>query len=260
MNDLSTRIEQLDTTLFNRVFSETSVGDRRALLAVQRAVRRAHGRYAYLEIGSHLGGTIQPHLADDRCSRIYSIDPRPAQTPDDRLTRPVVHYEDNSSESMLRLLAAAGLGDVRKIVCIELDASQIDPGRIEQSPLIAFIDGEHTNRAVLSDFEFCSRIISADGVILFHDFLLTYEAILAACGKLRKTGAVHFPVRLADNVFAIFFDRDLLVSDSYLSGLWKSTGRSLFPYRVKAWLKQVLPGSAITLIRGVRGALKARAA
>lgn len=56
--DVSARIDRLDITLFDHVFSDTSASDRRALLAAQRAVARAHGEYVYLEIGSHLGGTI----------------------------------------------------------------------------------------------------------------------------------------------------------------------------------------------------------
>lgn len=165
-----------------------------------------------------------------------------------------MHYEDNSSESMLRLLSKAGLGDTQKIECIELDASQIPPGRVAESPLLAFIDGEHTYRAVISDCHFVMQSISKDGVILFHDFLLTYEAILAVSTQLRKRKVAHYPVRLADNVFGIFFDRDLLAQDPYLCAQWDRTGRSVFPFRVKAWLKRVLPKSVITLIRRLRRA------
>ena len=55
-------IDALDLRVFDRVPSQTTADDRRSLLAVQRAVARHFGEYCYLEIGSHLGGSIQTHL------------------------------------------------------------------------------------------------------------------------------------------------------------------------------------------------------
>ena len=41
-------------------------------------IRQAMGdRFAYLEIGSHLGGSLQVLIQDERCERIVSIDSRP---------------------------------------------------------------------------------------------------------------------------------------------------------------------------------------
>ena len=71
-----TMISSLDLELFNKIHSSTTAGDKRSLLAVQNAIRALKRPYTYLEIGSHLGGTIQPHLLDPRCSKIYSIDKR----------------------------------------------------------------------------------------------------------------------------------------------------------------------------------------
>jgi hypothetical protein len=256
MNELISRIEKLNISVFDAVPSQTSVGDRRSLLAVQRAIAKMHAEYIYLEIGSHLGGTIQPYLADDRCKRIYSIDPRPLQQPDDRSSGYIAYYDNNSSEKMLSMLANTGLGDVRKIESIDLDASEVEPSRIMGSPLIAFIDGEHTKKAVLSDFHFCSQIICKDGVVLFHDFFIIYPAILQICNHLSKQNCIYFPVKLEDNVFAIFFDENVLTTDSYLSSIHKRNRHFLFYFRVKTWLRQLLPGPLLTLARRVRSAFR----
>ena len=58
------RIEQLDLSLFSHVASQTTVEDQRSLLAIQAAIRRSFPAYVYLEIGSHKGGSIQPHVVD----------------------------------------------------------------------------------------------------------------------------------------------------------------------------------------------------
>jgi hypothetical protein len=47
----------LDPDLFAAIPTQTSPEDRRSFLILQRAVRRG-GPYSYLEIGSHVGGTI----------------------------------------------------------------------------------------------------------------------------------------------------------------------------------------------------------
>jgi hypothetical protein len=48
MNDWTDRVEALDLSLFNAISSQTSEGDRRSLLAVQRAIARGHNEYVYL--------------------------------------------------------------------------------------------------------------------------------------------------------------------------------------------------------------------
>lgn len=246
--DYVEQIERLDVGLFTNVSSQTSVEDRRSLLAVQRAVAKAHPQYTYLEIGSHLGGTIQTHLADSRCVKIYSIDPRPAQQPDDRSLGYIAHYENNSSERMLRLLNETGLGNVGKIECIESDASQVETTRITPAPQIAFIDGEHTKQAVASDFRFCTRIIATDGVILFHDFDIVYDAIIEICREIQERPGDRLPVKLGDGLFAIFYGRTLLDSDQVLNEYFKRSARFMLLYRMKSALKRFLPKPLIRAV------------
>lgn len=78
------RIAALDTQLFDHIESQTSEDDRKSLLAVHSSVAARTDPFSYLEIGSHLGGTLQVVIADPRCTRVVSIDPRPPWQPDDR--------------------------------------------------------------------------------------------------------------------------------------------------------------------------------
>jgi tetratricopeptide (TPR) repeat protein len=199
--DFEARLEGLDVSLFDAILSGTSEQDRLALLELQRAVREAFGAYVYLEIGSHLGGSIQPHLIDPRCSKIYSIDKRPAEQPDERgISFP---YPNNSTQKMLKLLENVSAEDMHKIVTIDADASEIDPAQIDVAPQFCFIDGEHTNRAVISDFEFCYKICAPNALIVFHDVNIVGEGVKAILRTLQEKGIKHSAVHVGGVVFAI---------------------------------------------------------
>lgn len=256
MNEWIDRIDKLDLSLFATIPSQTSDGDRRSLLAVQRATARRHKEYVYLEIGSHLGGSIQPHLVDDRCKRIYSIDARPSQQPDDRSLGCVVHYDDNSTERMLSMLGGMGYGDIARIECFDSDASEVDPSKIAGRPQIAFIDGEHTKATVISDFQFCSKVLSEEGIILFHDFGIIYPAILEICKRLDRQHRAYVPLKLESAVFAIFFDSGVLHSDPYLASLHKRNKNFWLGFRAKMWLKKWLPSPLLKSVIGMRNLLK----
>lgn len=240
MSDWIQRIDKLDLGLYETIPSQTSDECRRSLLAVQRATAIKRKNYVYLEIGSHLGGTIQPHLADDRCQRIYSIDPRPSQQPDDRKPGFIAHYENNSTERMLALLKGMGVGALSKIVCFDFDASEVDPGKIKHKPDIVFIDGEHTLSAVCSDFKFSNQIVGENGTILFHDFSIVHGAIREICSVLKKHHRTHIPLKLEGEVFAIFFDQDLVYGDPYLSAQYRKNKNFLIYWGLRVWLKEIL--------------------
>lgn len=248
MKDIINCIDRLDIELFETIESQTSFEDRRALLAVQRAYARKHKNYAYLEIGSHLGGTIQPYLADPRCVRIYSIDPRPAQQPDDRMAEGTCFYEENSTERMLHRLSEIECGDLEKIQCFEQDASDVAPEKIDDSPHVIFVDGEHTNDAVLSDFQFCKEGVRPDGVILFHDLVIIYPAIQQICKLLDQQGRDYLALWLEGSVFAIFFDPGIVDSDPHLASLYKRN-KSI------SWLIRVLPKPLPMWARNARNLL-----
>ncbi|MEE8458927.1 MAG: class I SAM-dependent methyltransferase [Phycisphaerales bacterium] len=210
-------VDALDVTLFDRIGSQTTADDRRSLLAVQRAVARHFGAYTYLEIGSHLGGSIQPHLLDPRCRRIYSIDPRPLRQPDDRGF--VCHYPDNATASMLENLRAIAPDRVERIRTFELASADVDTQSIDDPPHLCFIDGEHTTAAVLRDVDFCRRVAHPDGSIVFHDADVIWMALGRLLRQLDRAKAHASAIVLGGSVMAIAFGDSPLRHDATVRGL-----------------------------------------
>jgi hypothetical protein len=204
MTDFRERLASLDTTLFDGIESQMTQDDRRSVLAVQKAVREHGDGYSYLEIGSYVGGSIQPHLLDPSCRRIYSIDKRPRSPKDDRGI-PFV-YPDNTTERMIELLTKVSPGGVQKVDCFEGDASEVDISAIRQRPNLCLIDGEHTEEAVLSDFRFCASVLAPDGAILFHDANVVFTALEKIVTALREEGRRFSAYVLPTTVFVIELD------------------------------------------------------
>ena len=252
MPHVSERIETLDVGLFDAIPSQTSMDTRRSLLAVHRATARRHREFAYLEIGSHLGGSLQPYLLDPRCRAIVSIDPRPAVQKDDRAPGFVAAYEGNSTARMLEKLRALAPEEAGKVRCFESDAAGVDPALVVPRPHVAFIDGEHTRRAVLSDFAFVRRVLADGGTVVFDDFSIVYPAVLEICAALRKERRRLLPVRLAGRAFALFFDPDLARGDAFVERCRRRRRLTLPRYRLKLLGKSLLPGRAGRLARSLR--------
>lgn len=195
------RVQQLDLSLWDAIPSQTTPGDRRSLLALQAAAAARLGRYSYLEIGSYVGGSIQPHLLDDRCTHICSIDARPAIQPDQR-GQPC-YYENNSTARMmsnLRGICPEGLG---KIQTIDGDTREIDTAQVLHRPDISLIDGEHTDVAVLGDFAFCRATSNPAAAIFFHDSNIIFQALTRIVQGLEAEGVSFFAYNLPDHVFVI---------------------------------------------------------
>jgi hypothetical protein len=175
MTTLDDRIRSLDTSLFAAIPSQTDEGDRRSLLLLQDCVR-SRGEYVYLEIGSHLGGSIQPFYIDPLCKLIYSIDKRPPFQPDERGRS--YDYPENVTERMLINLSDAfpsiATGKLRTFDC---DANELETSEIVEKPNFCFIDGEHTNEAVFSDFMFCLAVSHHKAIIAFHDTAIVYKGL-----------------------------------------------------------------------------------
>jgi hypothetical protein len=195
------RIERLDLSLFDALPSQSLEGDRLSWLALQRAVRRALPRYTYLEIGSYLGGSIQQHLVDPKCARIYSIDRRALELPDERGAP--CRYEANSTAGMLERLRGVDPDGVGKVVCFEADARDLSPASIPGPPDFCFIDGEHTREAVLSDFAFCLRVCAPNAVIAFHDDFIIHPAIRRIVEGLAKQQVPFSAWKLGGVTFAV---------------------------------------------------------
>jgi cephalosporin hydroxylase len=220
--EFSARLNSLDTTLFDAISSESTLWDRRSLLACQQAVRMQWSPYVYLEIGSHLGGSLQPHVLDPRCGASHSIDPRPLQQPDARGVR--FDYPDNSTERMLANLAAAG-GDTARIRCYEQSTTRIDAAGIEPRPHLCFVDGEHTDAAVLADFAFCQRVVSPGGLIVFHDAHIIYNALEEIVAMLDRAGGHYRACHLPDTVFVIEVGEGTLLESTGLAAMRRENHR-----------------------------------
>lgn len=207
------RLNELDLGLFNTIPSQSSEEDRRAWLAVQRSMRSG-GKYVYLEIGSHLGGSIQQHIVDPRCTRIISIDSRPTSQPDDR--GEVFQYEGNSTDRMRENLSKVPSARLDILHCIDADTANIDPTALPATPDYCFIDGEHTRAAVLSDFEFCLRVCSSNGAICFHDDLVVWPALHEIAASLDRRSIPFTARKFVGSTFGIFLRNCTAITDSYV--------------------------------------------
>lgn len=200
-SDFTRRLDALDVSLFDAVATQSSDDDRRAWLTVQRAVRRPSG-YVYLEIGSHLGGSIQQHLLDPWCRAIVSIDKRPLNQKDDRGTE--FRYDGNSTARMLEHLRGVAPDALAKVRCFDADASEVAPSAIGDRADLCFIDGAHVHAAVLADFEACLGFASPNAAICFHDAFVTHRAIATIVASLHARAIPFGARKLGGSTFGIF--------------------------------------------------------
>jgi hypothetical protein len=198
---LADRVAALDTDLFIHVESETIDSDRKSLLALHNAVATRTDHFSYLEIGSHLGGTLQVVVADPRCARVVSIDPRPQWFRDDRLEVGQLEYRDNSTARMLKLLQGVPSADLSKVETVEASTEDIAPGRFSR-PDFCFVDGEHTYSAALRDARFCRTVMQGAGILAFHDFQIM-ELERAVLHFLQETPRPHRGYLLSYNIFVV---------------------------------------------------------
>ena len=251
-HDFARRLDELDLSLFDAVKSQSTDPDRRAWLAVQRAIRRPAG-YVYLEIGSHLGGSIQQHIVDPWCRTIISIDKRPVEPPDIRDR--VVRYEGNSTERMLDNLRAIAPDAVHKLQCFDADAAEVDPGAVTERADFCFIDGEHTHAAVLSDFEACLRLSSPDAAICFHDAFILDRGIAAILKSLRERGIGFEARKLGGSTFGIFLGSCPARSDARL----RAASRDGMGWLRERRLRHLVPPVLEPAARWVKNRLDRRA-
>jgi hypothetical protein len=194
-------IEALDATAFV-VESQTSHNDKMSLLRLQRLIRSRLDAYVYTEVGSHLGGTLAPHLADPRCRMAISIDPRPLEHPD-AFGRSFV-YNGNSTARMIESLKSALPENcLAKLSTFDQDAAEVCHAEIKACPDLVMIDGEHTIVAAFSDVMSLLPTVSENAVISFHDANLIADAIRNLERFLSYAGIKFATVFLPDNVCAI---------------------------------------------------------
>jgi Methyltransferase domain len=199
-NDFETRLAALDTVLFQHVLSQMPEEDRKSLLALEEAVRARHRQFVYLEIGSYLGGSLQPFVVDPCCQKIISLDPRLNEYADSRGLHP---YAENTTAKMLESLGKIPGADLSKIQSIEAGTDTVKQEAIQPTPHFCFIDGEHTDAAVLRDARFCLSVVNPDGCIAFHDANLIYGALDTFIKELNQSGRSFRPYVLPETIFVI---------------------------------------------------------
>jgi hypothetical protein len=204
MDDFQKRIALLDLELFRHIESQSTRNDQSSLLALHLACRQAHREFTYLEIGSHLGGSMQALVVDPQCTRIVSIDPRPPLQPDERGEN--YYYAENSTQRMLDTLRQIPGADVQKIQTIDAGTDTIAPGVVQGRPDLCFIDGEHTDTAVVRDARFCLGLAAKDGCIAFHDANIIYRGLDQLVREVTQSGRPFRAYHLPDAVFVIELD------------------------------------------------------
>jgi hypothetical protein len=257
MSDFEARLEALDTCLFDAIPSQLFEDDRRSLLAVQRAVRKRVGAYRYLEIGSYRGGSLQVHLRDPHCERIYSIDKRPLRAPDDRgLAVKYAHLENTTVAMMEGLRSIAPEAD-RKVVTFEADASRVDHCVIAPAPEICFIDGEHTEEAVLADFSFCREVAAPQAVICFHDDNVVFPALIRIVEGLQNGTEPFEAYALPSYIFVIELGRIALHTDPVISKLLRQNWKAVLPSLMSMeHYREVYNTTPVRMLRAISRGMK----
>ena len=253
---LARRIAALDLTLFDEL-PGPGLWDRRALLALHAAVAARRAPFGYLEIGSYLGGSLQVLMRDPRCARVLSVDPRPDFVPDVRGGS--CDYPDNSTQHMRELLATVPGADVSKLVTFECDSSELTLSQLgPEAPALSFVDGEHTDAAVLRDGRFCAEALRGRGVVAFHDRELVRDGLMALLSELWPE--ISAVVGFGDTVLAVELGDDGVLGDRLIPAavgsrwhlaLWRMTSRARSPRGLQAaWRAMPSLDRAAARLRG----------
>ena len=209
-SQLAVQIAQGDPSLFDSLPAQLETDDKRSFLALHAACRTNYGEFAYLEIGSHLGGSLQVLVRDPACRTILSIDPRPAWQPDQRGMR--FGYPENSTKRMLSMLASVPQACVEKITTYDTTSALLEPTSLTATPQLCFIDGEHTDAAVLTDARFCQEAMSGRGCIVFHDSAVVYNGVAQFIEELDRQDTPYTAYFLPSMLFVVELGPALLRS------------------------------------------------
>lgn len=93
--------------------------------------------------------------------------------------------------------------DLAKITTIDGDSKTIGSSEIKDKVQLCFIDGEHTDEAVVADFNFCLQVLDTNGAIVFHDAQITYSGIADCIAHLEANNIKFNAYALPNVVFVI---------------------------------------------------------
>jgi hypothetical protein len=178
------------------------------LLLIHNIIRHYKPNYTYLEIGSHLGGTLVPHLIDPLCRHIYSVDKRPLSVLDERGV--YFDYPNNSTQRMLGVLRQhVSPSALCKLQTFDADVSDLNKNQVQMETDLIFIDAEHTNIAVFRDFLKSAQFAGQSFMTVFHDANLLIDGIHNIETFLQHIGIPFKSYFLPDVVYAVAI-RDLI--------------------------------------------------
>ena len=244
------QLEGLHLQLFDQI--ETENFGCGPTIAASRACRvpPENESFRWLEIGSHLGGSLQALVRDPACTHIDSIDPRPAWQEDERLQ--IFPYPENSTARMLELLGRLPDADLAKLNTHEATTEQVDPESLPPAQ-VCFIDGEHTDTACSRDADFCRRVVREQGLILFHDVWIVYRGVTSFIERLARESVAHSLAYLPDSIFAVELgDRRLLEDAAVVSRHLDAGAGVLWMLNSNHSYRALLKGRRARLLRRLR--------
>ncbi len=253
MQEFQERITSLDLSLFEKIPSQTSDEDRTSLLSLQSALRNRLQSYTYLEVGSYHGGSIQPHLLDPKCDRIYSIDKRPVKQDDERGR---FGYDEGFTHVMMEKLSCVSPENIGKIQTFDMDASELPPDAISKPPDLVFIDGEHTDAAVISDFNAVRPVIKGPCAVVFHDCHIVFSGISDIITALESSGTRFKAYTLPEFIFVIELEGFDLHQDAMIHELLVDNYKAYLPsmnsmFKHRAFCNHFLPKLYISAYKGL---------
>jgi hypothetical protein len=214
--------------------SQTSPSDKVALLTLRTALQ-ALPSYAYVEIGSFLGGSLTPFLRDPKCTSILSIDDRGRHQPDERGR--TSDYSWVTHDTMLETLAGAGLAtDKLEVFDGPVSAYPVGEARYD----LLFVDGEHTDVACFRDYVYGTRLLHDRAIVAFHDSYIVWRALRIIQEHLQASGTPHQLVKVASSEISCIFlgepplpGRDLFEIEDDLDAFYTASDARLLMHNVR---------------------------
>jgi len=208
---VTTELSSVDISCF-KICSQTSPDDKIALELIRHFCAEQVPGYNYLELGSYLGGSLLPHLISPSCSKILSVDRRVSSQPDERRASGY-SYLGITTKDLINTLSqhTSDSTCLKKLSTHDGVVQDLDPPSINQiypgGFQLSFIDAEHTNEAVFSDFIHVQRLASPHSIIMLHDSWMLGSGIQNIVSYLQFSKIPFLFRVIKDSVTAFFFGR-----------------------------------------------------
>ena len=139
---------------------------------------------------------------------------------------------------------------LNKVRYFEVDSSEIQREQIAPRPDVCFIDGEHTNEAVVRDFEFCLAVSVPNAVIYFHDAPIVHAGIAEILRSLSARGTAFHAFKLKGSTFAILLDGSPAQADPSVRRIAHGGEAFLTAMRAYHTASRLIPSPVARRIKG----------